>query len=107
VERVCGPPSSTLLVEHQTLQNDLVLLVLLEGQAVGPELALLAFVAGGASARQVRPEGLRRQEVVGLEDAPFDMQGRSSIDGILSIPRRLPYLPPVAPVGPLSQGRRS
>jgi hypothetical protein len=34
-----------LLVELQTLQDDLVLLVLLEGQAVGPELALLAFAA--------------------------------------------------------------
>jgi hypothetical protein len=34
-----------LLVELQTLQDDLVLLVLLEGQTVGPELALLAFAA--------------------------------------------------------------
>jgi hypothetical protein len=43
VERVCGPPPSVLLVELQTLQDDLVLLVLFEGQAVGPELALLAL----------------------------------------------------------------
>jgi hypothetical protein len=45
VERVCGPPPSTLLVELQALQVDLVLLVLLEGQAVGPELAHLALAA--------------------------------------------------------------
>ncbi len=45
MERVCGPPSPSLLVEFKTLQNDLVLLVLLEGQTVSPELALLASAA--------------------------------------------------------------
>jgi hypothetical protein len=75
VEWVCGPPPSAFLVERQALQDDLVLLVLLEGQAIGPELALLASVTRGASAGKICPQGLSRQEVVGLEDAPFNVQG--------------------------------
>ncbi len=63
-------------VLHQNKLPDLILLVLLKGQAVGPELALLALLAGGAPAWQIRSEGLGRQEIVGLENASLHVLGR-------------------------------
>jgi hypothetical protein len=63
------------------LQDDLVLLILFEGQRIRSELAFAALLAGGTSAWQIRSHGFRRQKIRWLEDTSFDVQGRGCPTG--------------------------